>query len=92
MYHDITRHTVAQSESHLRIATNIQYIALTGEIWGTYCDGLGEKWPCYNGTVEYFIFLNSAGAGVVPWNNHGEQCWQTNRLLIWIIFNPSMDK
>ena len=24
---------------------------LTGELWGVYCDDLGENWPRYNGTA-----------------------------------------
>ena len=30
------------------------YLALTGELWGVYCEEFGEKWPRYNGTALYF--------------------------------------
>ena len=26
-------------------------IKFTGELWGVYCEGLGENWLCYNSTV-----------------------------------------
>ena len=29
------------------------YLALTGELWGVYCEDFGETWPRYNGTALY---------------------------------------
>ena len=26
---------------------------VTGELWGVYCEDLGENWPRYNGTALY---------------------------------------
>ena len=33
-----------------------QYLALTGELLGVYCEICLEKLPCYNNTASYFIF------------------------------------
>ena len=46
--------TVAESESDFRIIIDTPYLALTGELWGVYCEDLGENWPRYNGTALYF--------------------------------------
>ena len=45
---------VAESESYIRITRDTPYLALTGELWGIYCEDLGEKWPSYNGTAPVF--------------------------------------
>ena len=29
------------------------YLALTGELWGVFCEYLVENWPRYNGTALY---------------------------------------
>ena len=29
------------------------YLALTGELWGVFCEESGENWGCYNRTVLY---------------------------------------
>ena len=29
------------------------FIHITGELWGVYCEGLGENWPRYNDTTLY---------------------------------------
>ena len=52
--HDITYDTaitVAESKSDIRFTTDAPYLTLTGELWGVYCDNLGENWPRYNGTA-----------------------------------------
>ena len=56
IYHDISYDTaiaVVESESGIRITTDTSYLALTGELWDAYCEGLGENWLCYNGTTRY---------------------------------------
>ena len=56
IYYDITYDTVitvAESQSDIRITTDTPYLALTGELWGVYCEDLGENWPRYNGTALY---------------------------------------
>ena len=45
--------TVAEKESDIRITKDTPYLALTGELWGVYCKGLGENGPRYNGTALY---------------------------------------
>ena len=59
MYHDITYDTaiqVVESESDIRIITDIPYLALTGELWGVYCEDFGGNWPRYNATGLYINF------------------------------------
>ena len=34
---------------------DIPYLALTGELWGVFCEHLGENWPHYNGTALYVL-------------------------------------
>ena len=36
--------TVAESESDIRITTDIPYLTLTGELWGAYCEDLAEDY------------------------------------------------
>ena len=35
--------TVVESESDFRITTDTPYLALTGELWGVWCDDFGRK-------------------------------------------------
>ena len=44
---------MAEGESDIRIT----YIALTGKLWGVYCEDFGADWPCYNGTELYSWLL-----------------------------------
>ena len=50
---------MAGSESDIRITTGTPHLALTGELWGVYCEDFGENRLCYNGTALY----------LVPWEN-----------------------
>ena len=34
---------------------DIIYIALTGELWGAYCETFGKNVPRYNGTALYYL-------------------------------------
>ena len=53
--HNITYDTAitAESKSDIRTTTDTPYLALTGELWGDYCEDLWEHWPRYNGTALY---------------------------------------
>ena len=43
------------------------YLALAGELWGVFCEYLGEKWPRYNGTALYMCqWIASVLKGVMP--------------------------
>ena len=45
IYHDVkynTAITVAESESDIRITTDTPYLALTGELWGVYCEWVSD--------------------------------------------------
>ena len=46
---------VVERESYIRITTDIQNRALTGELWGVYCEDCGGNWPCYNSTALYWL-------------------------------------
>ena len=52
IYHDITYDSViiaAESESNIRITTDIPYLALKGELWCVYCEDFNHL----NGTALY---------------------------------------
>ena len=34
------------------------YLALTGKLWGAYCEDFGENWQRYNGTALYLTALS----------------------------------
>ena len=44
---------MAESASDIRITRDTPYLALTGELWGVYCEDFGENLPRYNGTALY---------------------------------------
>ena len=46
---------MAERESDIRITTDIQYLALAGELRDVYCKDFGEKWPRYNCTELYSL-------------------------------------
>ena len=37
--------------SEVRFTKDTPYLALTGELWGVFCEDLGENLPRYNSTV-----------------------------------------
>ena len=66
---------MAKSESDIRITTDTPYLALTGELWGVYCEDLGENWSRYNGTALYYA--------VPVWSvDHIMMSWHGNALRI----------
>ena len=44
-----------ESESDIKITTDISYLTLTGELWGDCCEDFGENWPHYNSTTVYLV-------------------------------------
>ena len=44
---------MVERESDIRITTDTPYLALTGELWGVFCEDFGENWPRYNGIALY---------------------------------------
>ena len=42
---------MAERELDIRITADTPYLALTGELWGVYCEDVGENRPRYNGTA-----------------------------------------
>ena len=33
------------------------YLALTGELWGVFCENFGKNWPRYNGTALHIVAI-----------------------------------
>ena len=62
--------TVAEHKSDFKLTTDTPYFTLAGELWGIYCDNLGENWPRYNGIILnvylIFPFSNEATEWVGP--------------------------
>ena len=48
---DIITGNVAEHQSDVGSTNDPPYLALTGEIWGVFCENFWENWPRYNGTV-----------------------------------------
>ena len=46
--------TVAEHKSNIRLTKGTPYLALTGELWGVFCEDFEENWPCYS-TALYSI-------------------------------------
>ena len=47
---DVAYSTAAiKHKSEFDLTKYTLYLALTGELWGVYCEELGEFWPRYNG-------------------------------------------
>ena len=56
--------TDAEHKSDIKLTKDIPYLALMGELWGVYCDDLGDNWPrcisiklwyVYWHTLVYFV-------------------------------------
>ena len=45
--------TAAERVSDFILTTDTPHLALTGELWGVYCEDLGENWQRYNATTLY---------------------------------------
>ena len=46
--------TEAEYQSDAGFTNDTPYLALTGELWGIFCEYLWENWLCYSGTALYF--------------------------------------
>ena len=46
---------MTESESDIKITTDIPYLALTGELYGVCCEDFGENQPHYNSTTVYLV-------------------------------------
>ena len=47
--------TETEHASEVIFSKDAPYLALTGELWGVFCDDVGENWPCYNGIALYGV-------------------------------------
>ena len=43
--------TAVERKADFKLTTGTPYLALTGELWGVYCEDLRENWLLYNGTA-----------------------------------------
>ena len=48
--------TMAESESNFRITTGAPYLALTGELWGVYCEDLEENLNDHVITARHYVY------------------------------------
>ena len=62
--------TEAEYKSEFEHTKYTPYLALTGKLWGVFCEDFGGKWAHYNGTALY-IYLSSLK------NQHNE-VWPDN--------------
>ena len=42
---------MVEQKSNIKLAKYTPYLALTGELWGVFCEDFKENWPRYNGTA-----------------------------------------
>ena len=59
IWHDlvhITTVTGAEYECKFEPTKDTPYLALTGELWGVFCDNFGENRPCHTSTALYGSF------------------------------------
>ena len=60
------------------------YLALTGELWGIFCEYLWENWPRFNSTAPYLHFISFPYAErTVSWELSS---WKTNAWLSHIVW------
>ena len=45
--------TEAEYQSGAGSTKDTPYLALTGDLWGVFCEYLWKNWPRYNGTALY---------------------------------------
>ena len=44
---------MAEHGSDFAFTKDTPYLALTGELWGVFCEDFEENWSRYNGTILY---------------------------------------
>ena len=47
-----------ESDSELTEDITYMYLTLTGELWGVYCEDLGENGSRFNGTALYYLVMH----------------------------------
>ena len=50
---NITTQAEAEYKSDFVATKDTPYLALTGELWGVFCEDFVENWLCYNSTALY---------------------------------------
>ena len=45
---------MTEYKSEFEHTRNTPYLAITGELWGVFCEDFDGNWPRYNGTALYF--------------------------------------
>ena len=70
--HDITYGVAmiaTKRKSDFKITIDTPYLVLTSELWGVYCEDLGENWPRYDGTHSLGLHED-----VIKWK-HFQRYW-----------------
>ena len=67
--------TEAEHNSDIKPTTDTPYLALMGELWGVYCEDLGENWLCYNGTTLYGLSWQKTGWNQLSMLVHSFPAW-----------------
>ena len=60
--------TEVKYASEVIFTKDTPYLTLTDELWGVFCEDLGESWPRYNSTALYLkpqwqLFAHANGMG-----------------------------
>ena len=61
--------TEAEHKSGWQITNYTPYLALTGELWGLFCEDLVEIWSRYNGTALYLCSIPLIYVCLNPYSN-----------------------
>ena len=70
---------MAERKSNIKLTKDTPYFALTGKLWGVYCEDFEENWLRYTKTVANILLpikhnlfiiasVNFFTTGIVPWN------------------------
>ena len=60
--------TEVKYASEVIFTIDIPYLALTGELWGAFCEDLGENWPRYKGTAHTLLEISQV-LGYFEWHH-----------------------
>ena len=50
--------TEIEYKSEFESTKDTSYLALTGKLWGVFCEDFRENWSWYNGTALYVVYLD----------------------------------
>ena len=58
----------AVHKSEFQLIKDTRYLAIMDELWGIYCEDLGETSPCYDGTTLYIASHLIGNQGTIMHN------------------------